>query len=162
MKTRRLAALCAAVGLAVALGISSASAGEHFKISLIPSPRKAKPYLQVVQWERYEGTRINVAQEKHWKETAFLFDLKGDEWKVEFPNDRFYRPSRQHYGDLADPRPMKGDLQKAALKLLERGKVHVYRVWAVGGGKGAGSGHSHDAIQHRGRPQPEYHFYQAG
>ena len=136
MKTSRFAALCAAVGLAVVLGTSYASAGEHFNISLIPSPRKAKQYLEVVQWERYEGTRINVAQEKAWEDTAFFFDLKGDEWKVEFPNDRFYHPTRQHYGDLADPRPMKGDLQKAALELLERDLVHVYRVWAVGGKKG--------------------------
>lgn len=136
MKTRRIVTTCAAAGLALMLWTASAGAGDHFKISLIPSPRVAKQYLEAVQWERYDGTRINAAQETAWEDTAFFFDLKDDEWKVEFPNDRFYHPSRFHYGDLANPRPVEGDLQKAALELLERDKVHVYRVWAVGEKKG--------------------------
>lgn len=129
MKARRLAALCAAVGLASLLSTTYAAAGEHFNLVLIPSFWEAKQFLESVQWDRYEGTHINVAQETAWEDTAFFFDLKGDEWKVEFPNDRFFSRSRQHYGDLAKPREMKGDLKKAALELLEKDQVHVYRIW---------------------------------
>lgn len=132
MNMRRLFASFATVGLALLLGSPSAGAGPKFQLALFASPWKAKQFLETVQWDRYQGTRINTAQETAWEDTALFFDLKGDEFDVEFPNDRFYHPSRQHYGDLADPRPLKGDLKKAALELMERDKVHVYRFMTTG------------------------------
>ncbi len=132
MKTRRLATAWAAAGLVLMLGTASAAAEGQFQITRFSSPFKAKQFLETVDWERYDATSINIAQERGWGDKALYFDLRDDEWKVLFPNDKFLLKTRQHYGDLANPKPVKGDLQKAAFKLMGKGKMHVYRVWTGG------------------------------
>lgn len=127
MKMRRLATACAALGLVLLLGSVSAYAGQDFELSLYAAQWKAKQFLETVPWDRYDATKINIAEETAWEEPALLLDLKGDDLKVEFPNDRFYHISRRHYGDLADPQPVEGDVKKTALELLERNQLKVYR-----------------------------------
>lgn len=127
MKARSLAIACTALGIVFLLGSVPAHAGQDFELSLYASQRKAKQFLETTPWERYDATRINIAEEKAWEELALFLDLKGDGLKVEFPNDRFYHASRRHYGDLAEPEAVEGDVEKTALELLERNHLKVYR-----------------------------------
>ncbi|MFQ5893853.1 MAG: hypothetical protein ACE5H5_06025, partial [Nitrospinota bacterium] len=60
---------------------------------------------------------------------------KDDSWMVEFPNDEFLDLGRFLLGDIANPRPVTGDIKRAALDLLERDRVHVYRI-RIGGSAG--------------------------
>lgn len=124
--------LCASLAATLLLGLSPARAGEALKLSQLLSPRVARDFLETVDWQRYEATQINIAEEPAWEDPAIYLDLKGDEWTVEFPNDEFLSHTRWLLGDIAEPRPVSGDVKKAALDLLERDLVNVYRV-QVGG-----------------------------
>jgi hypothetical protein len=128
MGSRRFLTISAAVGAALLLGASLAGASGKARLTQLLSPRVAKEFLMTVDWGRYEATQINIAEDTAWEDPAIYLDLKGDAWTVEFPNDRFLSRTRFLLGDIADPRPVKGDLQKAALKLLERDLVYVFRL----------------------------------
>ncbi len=122
----RLTALT--ITMSLLLGAFPAGASGQVRVIQLLSPRVAKQFLKTVAWQRYEATQINIAEDTAWEDPAIYLDLKGDAWTVEFPNDRFLSRTRFFLGDIADPRPVKGDLQKAALKLLERDLVYVFRV----------------------------------
>ncbi len=128
MRSMRFLAASAAFGLALLLGVSLAGASGQARLTQLLSPRVAKEFLMTVDWGRYEATQINIAEDTAWEDPAIYLDLKGDAWTVEFPNDRFLSRTRFFLGDIADPRPVKGDLQKAALDLLERDLVYVFLV----------------------------------
>ncbi len=132
MGSRRVLAISAAVGAALLLGASLASASGQARLTQLLSPRVAKEFLMTVDWGRYEATQINIAEDTAWEDPAIYLDLKGDQWAVEFPNDNFLSLTRFFLGDIADPRPVKGDIKKAALDLLERDLVYVFRV-RIGG-----------------------------
>ena len=114
--------------MSLLLGASPAGANGQVRVIQLLSPRVAKQFLKTVAWQRYEATQINIAEEPAWEDPAIYLDLKGDQWAVEFPNDNFLSPTRFFLGDIADPRPVKGDIKKAALDLLERDLVYVFRV----------------------------------
>ncbi|MCH7922205.1 MAG: hypothetical protein IH975_04110 [Nitrospinae bacterium] len=128
MSTRRLLTTAAAVGVALLVGASPAGASEQVRLIQLLSPRVAKQFLKTVAWQRYEATQINIAEEPAWEDPAIYLDLKGDQWTVEFPNDNFLSLHRFFLGDIANPRPVKGDVKKAALDLLERDLVYVFRI----------------------------------
>jgi hypothetical protein len=117
MRAIRLTALGAAA-LAFTLGISSTASGDALRLDQVISSRVARG--------------LNIAEAPAWEDPAVYLDLKEDEWTVEFPNDEFLSHTRRLLGDIADPRPIEGDVQQAALELLERDLVHVYRV-QIGG-----------------------------
>ena len=127
MGTRRFIPSFTVVGLILFLGASQAGANAQVELIQLLSPRVAKQFLGAVEWKRYEATRINIGTFEAWESPAIFLDLKGDEWKVVFPNDRFLSPGI-YLGDIANPRPVSGDLKKAALELLEHDLVLVYRV----------------------------------
>ncbi len=118
--------------MSLLLGASPAGANGQFRVIQLLSPRVAKQFLKTVAWQRYEATQINIAEEAAWEDPAIYLDLKGDQWAVEFPNDNFLSLTRFFLGDIADPRPVKGNIKKAALDLLERDLVYVFRV-RIGG-----------------------------
>ena len=128
MGSRRFLTISAAVGAALLLAVSLAGASGQVRLTQLLSPRVAKQFLKTVEWQRYEATQINIAEEPAWEDPAIYLDLKGDQWAVEFPNDNFLSLHRFFLGDIANPRPVKGDVKKAALDLLERDLVHVFRV----------------------------------
>ncbi len=128
MRIRRWMAAGTAVAVALLIGVSAATAGRTLRLHQLISPRAAKEFLETVDWKKYEATQINIAEEPAWEDPAIYLDLKEDEWTVEFPNDEFLSHSRRLLGDIANPRPVKGDVNKAALDLLERDLVYVYRV----------------------------------
>lgn len=128
MRARLVIASMVVSGLTLLLAAQPAWAGQKFEIAQIISSRVARQFLETVPFDKYEATQISVAEEKSWHDPAMYLDLKGDEWKVEFLNDRFFSRTRQHYGDLSEPEPVKGDLRKAALELLERDLVKVYQI----------------------------------
>ncbi|MCZ6701188.1 MAG: hypothetical protein O7B80_06020 [bacterium] len=128
MRSMRFLTASAAFGLALLLGVSLAGASGQARLTQLLSPQVAKEFFMTVDWGRYEATQINIAEDTAWEDPAIYLDLKGDAWTVEFPNDRFLSRTRFFLGDIADPRPLKGDLQKAALKLLERDLVYVFRL----------------------------------
>lgn len=128
MGSRRFLTISAAVGAALLLAVSLAGASGQVRLTQLLSPRVAKEFLMTVDWGRYEATQINIAEDTAWEDPAIYLDLKGDAWTVEFPNDRFLSLTRFFLGDIADPRPVKVDIKKAALDLLERDLVHVFRV----------------------------------
>lgn len=113
---------------ALLLGASPPEASGQVRVIKLLSPRVARQFLETVAWERYRATRINIAEEPAWEDPALIFDLKNDAWTVVFPNDTFISLDRQYFGDIANPRPVEGDIRAAALALLERDLVHVYRV----------------------------------
>jgi hypothetical protein len=131
MRAIRLTALGAAA-LAFTLGISSTASGDALRLDQVISSRVARGFLETVDWDKYEATQINIAEAPAWEDPAVYLDLKEDEWTVEFPNDEFLSHTRRLLGDIADPRPIEGDVQKTAMELLERDLVHVYRV-QIGG-----------------------------
>jgi len=114
--------------MSLLLGASPAGANGQVRVIQLLSPRVAKQFLKTVAWQRYEATQINIAEEAAWEDPAIYLDLKGDQWAVEFPNDNFLSLTRFFLGDIADPRPVKDDIKKAALDLLERDLVYVFRV----------------------------------
>ena len=114
--------------MSLLLGASPAGANGQVRVIQLLSPRVAKQFMMTVAWQRYEATQINIAEEPAWEDPAIYLNLKGDQWAVEFPNDKFLSLTRFFLGDIADPRPVKGDIKKAALDLLERDLVHVFRV----------------------------------
>jgi hypothetical protein len=116
------------VGLALLLGAIEASAAGEVRLVQLLSPRLARQFLETVEWQNYEATQINIAEEPAWEDPAIFLDLKGDTWTVSFPNDNFLSLSRFFLGDIAEPRPVGGDIRRAALDLLDRNLVHVYRV----------------------------------
>ena len=132
MRWNKLGEVPLATGLTVILGLLLVilPAGALGQVQLIQllSPRVAKQFLKTVDWKRYEATQINIAEEPSWEDPAIVLDLKGDAWKVEFPNDTFISLDRQFFGDIANPRSVEGSVRTAALTLLERNLVHVYRV----------------------------------
>ena len=128
MGSRRFLTISAAVGAALLLAVSLAGASGQARLTQLLSPRVAKEFLMTVDWGRYKATQINIAEDTAWEDPAIYLDLKGDAWTVEFPNDRFLSRTRFFLGDIADPRPVKGDIKKAALDLLERDLVYVFRV----------------------------------
>ncbi|MCH7921764.1 MAG: hypothetical protein IH975_01865 [Nitrospinae bacterium] len=128
MRASRFLIISAAVGVALLLGASPADASGQVRLTQLLSPRVAKEFLMTVDWGRYEATQINIAEDTAWEDPAIYLDLKGDAWTVEFPNDRFLSLTRFFLGDIANPRPVKVDIKKAALELLERDLVHVFRV----------------------------------
>lgn len=132
MKTHRLFVSSAALGLALVLGAAPAGAGQKVEFSQIASQWDAKDFLEGLPWERYDATKISIAEESSWHDPAMFLDLKGDPWTVEFMNDRFLSFDRRHYGDLSEPEPVKGDIKEAAMKLLERDQLKVYRVRIAG------------------------------
>lgn len=121
-----------AITMTLLLGASPAGASGQVQLIQLLSPRVAKQFLKTVAWQRYEATQINIAEEPAWEDPAIYLDLKGDQWTVEFPNDNFLSLHRFFLGDIANPRPVKGDVKKAALDLLERDLVYVFRV-RIGG-----------------------------
>lgn len=127
-----------AFGLAAAVSLpllgGRAFAGEALRLRQLISPRVARDFLMTVDWSRYQATQINIAESPAWEDTAIFLDLKGDEWTTIFPNDEFLSLTRRLLGDIANPRPVEGDVRKAALDLLERDLVNVYRV-QIGGGE---------------------------
>ena len=128
MRIRRWMAAGTVVAVAFLIGASAATAGRTLRLHQLISPRVAKEFLETVDWKKYEATQINIAEEPAWEDPAIYLDLKEDEWTVEFPNDEFLSHSRRLLGDIANPRPVKGDIKKAALDLLERDLVHVFWV----------------------------------
>ena len=128
MRSMRFLTASAAFGLALLLGVSMAGASGQARLTQLLSPRVAKQFLKTVDWKSYEATQINIAEDTAWEDPAIYLDLKGDAWTVEFPNDRFLSLTRFFLGDIANPRPVKVDIKKAALDLLERDLVHVFRV----------------------------------
>lgn len=130
MSARRLRAVVASLAVAFALGAlgAPAASAEPLRLSQLLSARVARGFLETVEWDMYQATRINIAEEPSWEDPAIYLDLKGDEWTVEFPNDEFLSHTRRLLGDIAEPRPVEGDVKKAAQELLERDLVHVYRV----------------------------------
>ena len=128
MGSRRFLTISAAVAAALLFGVSIAGASGQVRLTQLLSPRVAKQFLKTVEWRRYEATQINIAEDTAWEDPAIYLDLKGDAWTVEFPNDRFLSLTRFFLGDIANPRPVKGDVKKAALELLERDLVYVFRV----------------------------------
>ena len=128
MPPHRHLTLIGAVAVALLLGATQAGvAGEVHLVQLL-SPRLAKQFLETVEWHRYEATQINIAEEPAWEDPAIVLDLKGDDLTVVFPNDTFLSLGRFLLGDIADPRPLTGDVCKATLDLLERDLVQVYRI----------------------------------
>ena len=128
MKSSRTIVSLAAFGLALSLASAPAWAGPKVELTQIVSARVAKQFLETVPWDKYEATKISVAEETSWYDPAIYLDLKGDKWKIEFLNDRFLSFDRRFYGDLSDPEPVQGDLKKAATELLDRDLVRVYRL----------------------------------
>ncbi len=120
------------ITMSLLLGASPAGASGQVRVIQLLSPRVSKQFLKTVEWQRYEATQINIAEEPAWEDPAIYLDLKGDQWAVEFPNDNFLSLTRFFLGDIADPRPVKGNIKKAALDLLERDLVYVFRV-RIGG-----------------------------
>ncbi len=123
------------ITMSLLLGASPAGASGQVRVIQLLSPRVAKQFLKTVEWQRYEATQINIAEEPAWEDPAIYLDLKGDAWTVEFPNDRFLSLHRFFLGDIANPRAVKGDVKKVALDLLERDLVYVFRV-RLGGSEG--------------------------
>lgn len=132
MKVSRFLTFCASATVALGIAASSAFAGEALHLVQLLSPRVAIQFLDTIDWPRYEATQINIAEEPAWEDPAIYLDLKGDTWKVIFPNNEFLSHTRRLLGDIANPRPVKGDVRKAARELLERNLVNVYRV-QIGG-----------------------------
>jgi len=130
-RTVKSAFVLGALALFVLVLLPTDALGQVQLIQLL-SPRVAKQFLKTVAWQRYEATQINIAEEPAWEDPAIYLDLKGDQWTVEFPNDNFLSLHRFFLGDIANPRPIKGDVKKAALDLLERDLVYVFRV-RIGG-----------------------------
>ena len=128
MKMRHLATSCIALAVALLLVVSAAEASGSVRVIQLLSPRVAKQFLETIDWNRYEATQINIAEEESWEDPAILLDLKGDEWTVKFPNDRFISLDRNFFGDIANPRPVGGDVREAASNLLERDLVYVFRI----------------------------------
>ena len=118
--------------MSLLLGASPAGANGQVRVIQLLSPRVAKQFLKTVAWQRYEATQINIAEDTAWEDPAIYLDLKGDQWAVEFSNDNFLSLHRFFLGDIANPRAVKGDVKKAALDLLERDLVYVFRV-RIGG-----------------------------
>ncbi len=116
------------ITMSLLLGAFPAGASGQVRVIQLLSPRVAKQFLKTVAWQRYEATQINIAEEPAWEDPAIYLDLKGDQWTVEFPNDNFLSLHRFFLGDIANPRPVKGDVKKAALDLLERDLVYVFRI----------------------------------
>lgn len=134
MRRGRYLALGLAVAVVLPLLGGRAFAGDALRLNQLISPRVARDFLTTVDWSRYEATRINIAESPAWEDTAIFLDLKGDEWTATFPNNEFLSQTRRLLGDIANPRPVEGDVQRAALELLERDLVNVYRV-RIGGGE---------------------------
>ena len=122
-RTVKSAFVLGALALFVLVLLPAGALGQVQLIQLL-SPRVAKQFLNTVDWKRYEATQINIAEEPSWEDPAIVLDLKGDAWKVEFPNDTFISLDRQFFGDIANPRPVEGSVRTAALTLLERNLVH--------------------------------------
>ena len=120
--------LTGAVAMVLLLGATQAGAAGEVRLVQLLSPRVARQFLETVEWHRYEATQINIAEEPAWEDPAIVLDLKGDGLTVSFLNDDFLSLSRFFLGDIADPRPVRGDIRQASLELLERDLVHVYRV----------------------------------
>jgi hypothetical protein len=117
-----------AATISILMGVSTASAGETLRINQLISSRVAKQFLETVDWEKYGATQINIAEEPAWEDPAIYLDLKEDDWTVEFPNDEFISHTRRLLGDIANPRAVEDDVRVAAMHLLERDLVHVYRL----------------------------------
>lgn len=128
MRSLRQVVTWTAAGVILLVACSPAGASGQLQLIQLLSPRLAKQFLQTVEWQRYEATQINIAEEEAWEDPAIFLDLKGDPWKVEFPNDTFISLDRFFFGDIARPRPVEGNVRQAALALLERDLVHVYRI----------------------------------
>lgn len=141
--------LIGAVGLALLLGATQADAAGEVRLVQLLSPRLARQFLETVEWHRYGATQINIAEEPAWEDPAIYFDLKGDAWTVSFPNDNFLSLSRFFLGDIADPRPVGGDIRHAALDLLERNLSPRLPRPPRGLG-GSGCGDRFDSVRHSG------------
>ncbi|MDV2502885.1 MAG: hypothetical protein RX318_02905 [bacterium] len=128
MPPHRYLPLIGAAAMALLLGSTQVVAGGEVHLVQLLSPRLAKQFLETVEWRRYEATQINIAEEPAWEDPAIVLDLKGDDLTVVFPNDTFLSLGRWLLGDIADPRPVEGNIRQAALDLLERDLVHVYRI----------------------------------
>lgn len=122
-----------AAAAAIVLACPAPSRAEALRLNQLISARVARQFMDTIEWERYEATRINIAEEDAWEDPAIFLDLKGDDWEVVFPNDEFLSQHRRLFGDIANPRPVEGDVQEAARELLDRYLVKVYRV-RIGGG----------------------------
>ena len=128
MPPHRHLTLIGAVAVALLLGATQVVAAGEVSLVQLLSPRLARQFLETVECNRYEATQINIAEEPAWEDPAIILDLKGDGLTVVFPNDTFLSLGRTLLGDIADPRPVTGDVCKATLDLLERDLVQVYRI----------------------------------
>ena len=121
------------VTLSLLIGASSAGAMGRAQFLEHLSSKDATRLLESIEWNRYQMIQINIAQVnltelEGWQDSAVILDLKGDEWKVEFPKDYYLSANRFFFVDGANPRPVEGDAWVAALSLLERNRLKVYHV----------------------------------
>ena len=131
-----------AVTLSLLIGASSAGAMGRVQFLEHLSSKDATRLLENIEWNRYQTIQINIAQVnltelEGWQDSAVILDLKGDEWKVEFPKDYYLSANRFFFVDGANPRPVEGDARVAALSLFERNRLKVYHV-RLGGAESPG------------------------
>ena len=130
------------VTISLLIGASSAGAMERAQFLEHLSSKDATRLLENIEWNRYQTIQINIAQVnltelEGWQDSAVILDLKGDEWKVEFPKDYYLSANRFFFVDGANSRPVEGDARVAALSLLERNRLKVYHV-RLGGAESPG------------------------
>ncbi len=131
-----------AVTLSLLIGASSARAMGRVQFLEHLSSKDATRLLENIEWNRYRTIQINIAQVnltelEGWQDSVVILDLKGDEWKVEFPKDYYLSANRFFFVDGANPRPVEGDARVAALSLLEGNRLKVYHI-RLGGAESLG------------------------
>ncbi len=121
--------------ISLLLGASQAGAMGRARFIKHLSSKDAKQLLQSLEWKRYQASQINIAkinlsESEGWQDSAVILDLKGDQWRVEFPKDYFLSANRFFYVDGSNPRPVEGDARGAILALLKRNRnrLKVYHV----------------------------------